>query len=154
MKIVSACLVGLCTNYQGKHNALPELVALFNAGELIPVCPEQLGGLPTPRLPAEIVDGCSKSVLIREAKVLQTDGTDVTEAFLRGAAQVLIIARSLGPEYIVFKERSPSCGVHWIYDGGHTGTLSRSCGVTTALLRQNGFKVISDEDFLRGEDRQ
>ena len=154
MKIVSACLVGLSTNYQGTHNALPALMDLLKAGECLPVCPEQLGGLPTPRLPAEIANGRVMEVLARKAKVLQKNGNDVTQAFLQGAEQVLNLARLLNPEYIVFKERSSSCGVHWIYDGSHNGILVRGCGVTTSLLRQNGFSVISEEEFLQNETLQ
>jgi len=147
MKLVSACLIGLCTNYRGESCVVEELQQAFARGEVIPVCPEQLGGLSTPRPPAEITGGTAEDVLAGQARVLQKDGTDVTAAFVRGAQEVLKLANLLQPEHIIFKEDSPSCGVKSTYDGTHTGRLIPGCGITTALLLQNGFEVISEKEI-------
>ena len=148
MKIVSACLVGLCTTYQGEANTVDALVDALKRGEVIPVCPEQLGGLPTPRPPAEIEGANGFAVLEGKARVVRQDGTDVTDAFLRGASEVLKIARTINAECAILKERSPACGVQLAYDGTHTDKVIAGCGVTTALLKREGFKVISDEDCV------
>lgn len=121
---------------------------LAAAGELIPICPEQLGGLPTPRPPAEIVGGDGHAVLEGRARVLTQRGQDVTENYLRGAREVLRLASTVQAELVILKERSPSCGVHWIYDGTFTGRTVPGCGVTTALFQREGFAVVSDEEFL------
>lgn len=94
----------------------------------IPVCPEQLGGLPTPRCPADIADGNGDDVLDGRARVIGSDGVDVTEAFIRGAEMVLEIALKQRVEEVLLKARSPSCGVERL-------------GVTAALLKRNGFKI-------------
>lgn len=117
----------------------------------MPFCPEQLGGLPTPRPPAEIRGGDGGDVLDGRARVLNRDGADVTEQFIRGAQLTLQLAQAVRAEMVILKERSPSCGVDWIYDGTFTGTVVRGCGVTTALLRRNGLRVLSDEQFAAGE---
>jgi uncharacterized protein YbbK (DUF523 family) len=106
-----------------------------------------LGGLSTPRPPAEVFGGTAEDVLSGKARVIQCDGTDVTDAFLRGAREVLKLARLVQPELIIFKENSPSCGVKIVYDGTHTHRLIPGCGVTTALLQKNGFKVVSEKEF-------
>ncbi len=148
MKIVSACLVGLCTTYLGEANTAEALVDALKRGELIPVCPEQLGGLPTPRPPAEIQGGNGAKVLEGKARVVRQDGTDVTDAFLRGANEVLKLARTINAECAILKERSPACGVHFAYDGTHAGKVIAGCGVTTALLMKEGFEVISEEVYV------
>ena len=144
MKLVSACLVGLCANYRFEACAVESLQRAFARGEVIPVCPEQLGGLPTPRPPAEVFGETAEDVLSGKAHVLLKDHTDVTEAFLRGAHEVLKIARLIQPEIIIFKEDSPSCGVNFVYDGTHSGKLTSGRGVTSALLLKHGFHVISE----------
>ena len=85
------------------------------------------------------------------ARVVNSEGVDVTEQFIRGAQLTLQLARAVRAEMVVLKERSPSCGVDWIYDGTFTGTVVSGCGVTTALLLRNGFRVLSDERFEAGE---
>ena len=124
--LVSACLMGLCSRYDGQviQNSLCKSLLLETFW--IPVCPEQLGGLPTPRPPADIVGGNGSDVLAGNAKVLTREGFDVTEAFIRGAFQVLAIAENQSVEAILLKSRSPSCG---------------QAGVTSALLRQHGFHI-------------
>ncbi len=130
--MVSSCLVGLLTRYDGqKKPPAPECMARLKNTVWIPVCPEQLGGLPTPRESADIVGGTGRDVLDGKARVLtKKDNTDCTQEFIRGAEQVLSIARNQNISTVIFKARSPSCGV--------TSVL----GVTTALLQKHGFKII------------
>ena len=143
MKIlISACLLGACCRYDGASKAHPEVAALAERHTLVPVCPEQLGGLATPRPPAER----------RGDRVVTKDGADVTEAYRRGAEEALRLCRLLGCEAAVLKERSPSCGRGEIYDGTHSGTLTAGDGVTAALLAANGIPVYGEsqiEDFLK-----
>lgn len=150
MKLVSSCLIGLRTTYRGRSNLRRTLLELVKRGEAIPVCPEQLGGLPTPRLPAEIEGGQGLMVISGRARVLRSDGVDVTEQFIRGAREVLRLATIINPECIIFKENSPSCGVHFAYDGSFSNRKVCGEGVTTAMLRRAGFRVLSEADFLSG----
>ncbi len=126
--LVSACLLGLRTRYDGASKAVPWLER--KAKHLVPVCPEQLGGLPTPRPPAEIVGGDGLAVLEGQARVINAQGEDVTSAFVRGAEEVLRLAKLLKPTGIILKARSPSCG------------LSPKIGVCAALLRLYGFSLL------------
>ena len=127
--LVSACLVGLATRYDGKIFRNEECLQDLAGGILIPFCPEQLGGLPTPRVAADLVGGDGKDVLAGVAQVVTRDGQDITLVFLRGARQVLEIGRFQPVEAIFLKSRSPSCG------------LSPSIGVTASLLMEHGFKL-------------
>lgn len=146
--LVSACLAGCATNLCASHSRHPLVEKWVKDGLAVPVCPEQLGGLPTPRMAAEIQGGDGAAVLTGMARVHRKDGTDVTDAFLEGARQTLMLACSLRPRTIVLKERSPSCGVHEIYDGQFTRTrIQGSQGVTAAILRAAGFHVISEEEL-------
>jgi len=147
MKIVSACLCGVNCAWNGKSKVSPRVLELIESGELIPVCPEQLGGLSTPRVPQEIRSGSGEDVLSGRCKVVNKDGTDVTAQFVRGAEETLKIARLAGATEFIAKSKSPSCGCGSTYDGTFSGTLTEGDGVTTALLRRNGIKVISSEDF-------
>lgn len=147
MKLVSSCLLGLCATWRGKDNAHSKIVDLLEQGRAIPVCPEQMGGLATPRPMAEIVGGDGEAVLDGKARVMTRDGDDVTAEFVRGAEEVLKVAQHVKPDEIILKENSPSCGVRWIYDGSFKGNLVPGCGVATALLRRHGFVVISDQEF-------
>ena len=146
MKLVSACLIGIKCAYYGKSRTNRDLLALFQRGELIPVCPEQLGGLTTPRLEAEIYGGTGKNVIEKKAKVIEKDGTDVTQHFIRGAYEVLYIAKKIGIKEAILKARGPSCGCGRIYDGTFSGTLVDGDGVTTALLKMYGIQVKSTEE--------
>ncbi|MBQ5992660.1 MAG: DUF523 domain-containing protein [Clostridia bacterium] len=133
MIIVSACLAGFRCRYDGKTVPDADVVALVKRGEAIPVCPEMLGGLPCPRVPAErTADG---------THVLSREGADVTEAFLRGASETLRLARLYGCDKAVLKARSPSCGCGRIYDGTFSGTLKDGVGVTAQTLLENGIAV-------------
>lgn len=131
--LVSACLLGVCCRYDGRGNPSQSVIDLLGRDdvELIPVCPEQLGGMPTPRLPSER----------REDRVINRAGEDVTECFHRGAEEALRLAKLYGCEAAILKERSPSCGCGRIYDGSFTGILTAGNGVTAELLLENGVKV-------------
>jgi uncharacterized protein YbbK (DUF523 family) len=147
--IVSACLVGFDCKYNGGNNRLEAVVEAFKRGLVVPVCPEQLGGLPTPRPPAKIRGGCGSDVLAGKARVITVDGRfkDVTDNFLRGAYQTLYAAELLGSGVAacILKEKSPSCGVRKIYNFDDD-TLREGMGVTAALLSSKGFKILSSEE--------
>lgn len=139
MQVVSACLVGLNTRYNGASSPSPELIELLLRGEVIPVCPEQLGGLPTPRSPCTLVGGDGFAVLKGEAKAVTRDGEEVTEKLVRGAQEVLKVIKGTGSRRAHLKEGSPSCGVgdtdcNWRRKSGY--------GVTAALLKSKGVEVI------------
>ncbi|MGO3796407.1 MAG: DUF523 domain-containing protein [Pauljensenia sp.] len=137
--LVSACLAGLPCRYDGRSKPDPEVVALVASGAALPACAEQLGGLDTPRPPAEIVGGDGHDVLAGRARVLTDSGEDVTEDFLRGARATAGLAREHGVEAAVLQARSPSCGCGRIYDGTHSGTLVDGDGVLAALLQTRGI---------------
>ncbi|ABW19375.1 DUF523 domain-containing protein [Alkaliphilus oremlandii] len=147
MVLISGCLIGVNCKYNGKHNLREEILTHFNGENLAPICPEQLGGLTTPRLPAEIQGGDGKDVLHGRAKVVRSDGVDVTEEFIKGANETLKIAKSLGITKAILKAKSPSCGAGKIYDGSFSDIIIDGDGVTTALLKENGIEVYSDEEF-------
>jgi uncharacterized protein YbbK (DUF523 family) len=144
--LVSACLLGITTTYDGRSHPQGELIALAAQGRVAPVCPEVAGGLQVPRPPAEIVDGDGDDVLDGRARVVTVEGEDVTGAYLRGAERALAAARRYGITTAILKQRSPSCGVSRIYDGTHSGRLRAGQGVTAALLRRHGMTVWSEED--------
>lgn len=133
--LVSACLLGENCKYSGGNNYTPAIEALREKFDVIPVCPEQLGGLPTPRTPSERAG----------ARVLSRGGADVTEAFRQGAEKTLEIARESGAARAVLQERSPSCGSERVYDGTFSGTLVPGQGVTAELLEKNGIRVYSGD---------
>ncbi len=141
MILVSACLCGVHCRYDGKAKPDEEIIALLRAGKAIPVCPEQLGGLPVPRLPAEILAGDGEAVLNGAARVYNRSGQDVTEAFVMGAEETLLIARLSGAEKAILKANSPSCGAGVIYDGTFSGSTRAGDGVASALLKKNGIEV-------------
>jgi len=127
--LVSACLVGLATRYDGGIFRNKGCLHDMGGRIWIPFCPEQLGGLPTPRPAADLVGGDGRDVLAGRARVVTREGQDITAAFLRGAGQVLEIARSHPVDAVFLKSRSPSCG------------LSPVIGVTAALLMEHGFRL-------------
>lgn len=135
--IVSACLLGTPCRYDGKSKPSEAVIALGEKYELVPVCPECLGGLPTPRLPCEIKDG----------GVLRIDGVDCTREYTEGAKKSLEIARENEADTAIFKAKSPSCGKYQIYDGTYTGTLICGQGVTAKLFMENNIKVIDEEEL-------
>ena len=139
MKImVSACLAGENCKYNGGNNRSEKVLRLMDANEVLTVCPEQMGGLPTPRVPSEIRDGV----------VTAKDGRNVDAQFRAGAAKCLEIAKKEQPDLIVLQSRSPSCGVKQRYDGTFSGKLVDRAGVTAQLLMDNGFRCIDVEDLF------
>ncbi|MBU1701854.1 MAG: DUF523 domain-containing protein [Candidatus Eisenbacteria bacterium] len=141
--LLSACLLGIPCRYDGASLKCPALIPSKN-NLWIPVCPEQLGGLSTPREPADIQGGDGNQVLDGETLVLTRSGLDVTAAYIRGAEATLTICRELSIQVAVLKARSPSCGCRRIYRGGD---LVSGVGVTTALLLRNGVSVQNEEEF-------
>ncbi len=137
MLLISACLLGCACRYDGKSKPHPLAVELARRGLAVPVCPEQLGGLPTPRKPSERQGG----------RVVMADGRDVTAEYRRGAEEALHLARLYGCTAAVLKERSPSCGKGQIYDGTFTGTLTAGEGVTAELLTAGGIKVYGESEL-------
>ena len=145
--IVSACLAGLATTHDARAKPDPHVLELVRQGKAILVCPEQLGGLPTPRPEAEIQAEDGGAVLDGEAKVLDIEGRDVSANYLRGAREALKAARLAGSKRAILKARSPSCGAGQIYDGSFSGTLKPGEGVTAAALRRAGLEVVTEEDL-------
>lgn len=132
--LVSACLLGVQCRYNGTGGEPERLAELMELAELIPVCPEILGGLPTPRPPAER----------RKDSVITCEGGDVTEEYLRGAQQSLYLAQLLGAKLALMKERSPSCGAGEIYDGTFTHTRIPGDGAASELLKAHGIEVYGE----------
>lgn len=135
--LVSACLLGVHCRYDGGSQKRDLLDSLSEQYHLVPVCPEQLGGLPTPRTPSERVG----------AQVLAKDGRDVTDEYRRGAEEALRLAKCFGCKTAILKARSPSCGSGTVYDGTFSGKTVPGDGVTAELLKQNGIRVLSDEEL-------
>ncbi len=136
---VSACLCGLPTRYDGAAKPVPpHLQDLLDRGEVLPVCPEQLGGLPTPRPPSEI---CG-------TRVINCEGSDVTAAYRRGAEAVLALCREHGITRAILKANSPACGCRRVYDGTFSRTLVAGRGIAAALLEDNGITVTDEHDSL------
>lgn len=135
--LISACLLGLRCRYDGESKPIMQMVALMEQYHLVPICPEQLGGLPTPREPSE-----------RQGSAVRTrSGVEVSEQYRRGAEQALQLARLYGCKAALLKERSPSCGSGEIYDGSFTGRLTPGDGVTAELLKENGIAVYGESEI-------
>ncbi len=141
MNLISACLAGINCKYDGTNSGRKCIIEQVRRGDAIVLCPEQSGGLPTPRTPAEIAGGTGEDVLDGTAKVHAADGTNVTSAFIRGARTTLYLARLINAQEIILKQKSPSCGCGEIYDGTFTKTLRDGNGVTAALLLREKFIV-------------
>jgi len=137
MYLISACLAGINCKYDGQNNISNEIISLVKKGEAILVCPEQLGGLSTPRPPAEI----------KGNRVININGDDVTEQFKRGANETLKIAKLYGIKKAILKAKSPSCGVGKIYDGTFSGRIIDGNGITAEILKLNGVQVYTEKDF-------
>ena len=137
--LVSRCLTGDCCRYDGKDNLVPGIRELMERGIAVPVCPEVLGSLPTPRMPSEI----------RGERVVMRDGTDVTDHFQRGAERALTIGLEQGCVCAVTKAKSPSCGCGTVYDGTFTGTLVPGDGIFVRLLKEAGIPVCTEKDDWR-----
>lgn len=138
MKIaVSACLLGENCKYNGGNNYSEKVHNFIDGHEVIPVCPEVMGGLPTPRVPAEIVNGV----------VTMKDGTVVDKEFRNGARMALEMIIDNGVDLCILQSRSPSCGVKQVYDGTFSGSKIAGQGVFAGLLLDAGIKVIDVEDL-------
>jgi len=148
MKIISACLCGINCKYNGKNNYNRIFQDMLIKEQVIPICPEQLGGLPTPRPPCEIKGGSGEEVLSGKARVINHEGCDLSDAFVKGAEETLKLALAQGIKEAILQSRSPSCGCGFIYDGTFSSQLIKGDGVTTALLRRHGIRVISEAEYL------
>lgn len=147
MKIVSACFLGIKCRHDGNTKPNEKVIALMSKEVLIPVCPEQLGGLPTPRARCEINGTGGDNVIDGNGTVVDPDGNDHTNQYLKGAQEVLKIARMCSVKEVILKQKSPSCGCGMIYDGTFSGRLKEGDGVTTAFLKKNGITVFSEDDL-------
>ena len=132
--LISACLMGIKCRYDGGRKPLDCLDRLMDQHVLLPICPEVVGGLPTPRVPAERIG----------EKVITKDGRDVTREYRQGAEEALRLAQMTDCTHALLKERSPSCGLGIIYDGSFTGGLCEGDGVCAALLKQHGIMVLGE----------
>ena len=139
--VVSACLTGENCKYNGGNNCNQKVLELMERHEVISVCPEVLGGLPVPRIPAEIVDGV----------VMTKEGQKVDFCFRSGAEAALKIAKEHQAELVILQSRSPSCGVKQIYDGSFSKRIIDGQGIFAKLLLQNGFRVLDIEDLEAGD---
>ena len=151
MILVSSCLLGENCKYDGGNTDNQELKALFSEEEFIAVCPEKLGGLKSPRPPAEIKGETGEDVLINEAQVVNEEGVDLTEEFLIGARKTLKKAIDNNCNLAILKARSPSCGSQEIYDGSFSGETKQGIGVTTALLQKAGIRVFNEENLMEAK---
>ncbi|MBQ3053645.1 MAG: DUF523 domain-containing protein [Clostridia bacterium] len=146
MVFVSGCLYGENCKYNGGNNLREELKKLLENEEVVLVCPECMGNMTTPRSPSEInFGGNGKMVTEGKGKVISKEGEDVTSFFLKGANEVLRLAKELKPSCIYLKQGSPSCGCGVIYDGTFSSTKKEGVGVTASILLENGFKIIPVE---------
>ncbi len=151
MYLISACLCGVNCKYNGKNNLNEKCLKLLREGKAVLVCPEQMGGLTTPRIPSELI-GSSKDIIeYSKGKILDKEGNDVSVQFIKGAEETLKIAKELGVKKAILKEGSPSCGSSFIYDGSFSGKKIKGEGITTYLLRKEGVEVISEEEFDKGD---
>jgi uncharacterized protein YbbK (DUF523 family) len=146
--VISACLLGVACNHEGRGSPRAVVDELAKHYRLVPVCPEVLGGLSTPRAAAELVGGDGADVLTGagDARVVNIEGEDVTAAYRRGAEAAVAVALAVGARRAVLKARSPSCGASDIYDGTFSRRLVPGRGVTAAALSAAGLAVGSEED--------
>ena len=135
--LVSACLLGVPCRYDGLSKPNEKVLALSKTHTLVPVCPEQLGGRPTPRNPVELKNG----------RVQEQNGTDHTQAFLLGARQTVRIATIAQADCAILKAKSPSCGFGAIYDGSFTRTLTSANGLAAQALQEAGFSIQTELDL-------
>lgn len=146
--LISSCLVGINSQWDGGEKRNQKLIDLVKSGSAVFMCPEQAGGLPTPREPSEIEYGKEAiDVLSGAGKVLTKSGKDVTKEYVKGAKQVLALCKELGITVAILKEKSPSCGSSKTYDGTFTGIKISGKGITAELLTQQGIQVYSEENF-------
>lgn len=147
MLVVSACLVGVNCKYDGKNNDNEKVKEFLKDKKYIIICPEQLGGLTTPRNPSEINEKDGKEVLHGNSKVITCENIDVTQNFINGAKESLKIAQIFNCKIALLKESSPSCGCNFIYDGTFTGCKIPGKGVTASLFSENNIEVFSEKEL-------
>ena len=145
--LVSACLAGINCRYNGKSKLNKKIKKLLEEGKAVCVCPEELGGLSTPRLPSEIKNATGEDILDEKARIYNKEGTDITKRYIEGAERTLDIAKKYKIKKAILKTKSASCGLGQIYDGNFSGKLKEGNGVTCALLLRNGIKVITEKDI-------
>lgn len=143
--LISACLLGVNCDYKGSSKPCAWAIKKFRKGELVPICPEQLGGMTTPRIPSEIIKGDGLAVIQKQNRVINQKGEDVSNKFIQGAIEVLKIARLVNAKQFIGRAKSPSCGVGETYDGSFSEKLVKGDGVTVALLKQNNINSISSQ---------
>jgi uncharacterized protein YbbK (DUF523 family) len=143
MIIVSACLAGIKCRYDGKDNLVPEIQKMVLEGKALPLCPEELGGLPTPRISCEIRKINGRNSVVSEK------GEDLTREFQTGVDKVAKIAQILDCKTAILKSRSPSCGSDQIYDGSFSGKLIPGKGLCAAALKEQGVQLFNEENFLK-----
>ena len=144
MYLISACLCGVNCKYNGLNNYNEICDKLFTSGKAILVCPEQLGGLPTPRIPSEIIGESSNILNNNNGSVIDKNGNYVTPQFVKGAKETLQIAKKLNIKKAILKDGSPSCGVNYIYDGNFNGSKIKGMGITAQLLKESSIDIISE----------
>nr|WP_320119866.1 DUF523 domain-containing protein [uncultured Marinifilum sp.] len=137
MIIVSACLAGVKCRYDGNNNLVPEIRDLVQNGKAIALCPEELGGLPTPRISCELI----------QSDIISKNGHNFSKEFNSGAKKVLDISGILGSKLAILKTNSPSCGYGQIYDGTFSGDKKTGNGITANLLANAGLKILNEENF-------
>jgi len=142
MILISACLLGINCKYSGENNKIKGLEELLKKEILIPVCPEQLGGLETPRKPSEIITKNSIKY------VVDKNGNDVTSQFLKGAEETLKIVNMYNIKEAILKSNSPSCGCGSIYDGTFSGKIVKGDGITSALLKSKNIKIFNETNYF------
>ena len=135
--LVSACLLGINCKYDGGNNRQEKVLKYLEDKQVIPICPEIMGGLSTPRIGAEQLSD----------RVITEDGRDVTANFKKGAEETLYLAKLFDVKKALLKARSPSCGYKKVYDGTFTHTLINRNGETAELLKQSGIEIITEEDI-------
>ena len=148
MILVSACLLGINCKYNGDNNKNDKVEEYLKDKQFIVVCPEQLGGMSTPREPSEIIKFDGNAVIEGKTSVINNKSLDVTKKFKLGAQEALKLANLYDCKKAILKEGSPSCGSNCIYDGTFTGKKIPGVGVTAALLKKNGIEVISEKDLI------
>ena len=141
MYLISACLCGVNCKYNGANNYNEKCNELFISGKAVLICPEQLGGLTTPRIPSEL-QANAKDVIEGNGKVITNEGLDIT-----GAKELDEIAKKLHISEAILKEGSPSCGVNFVYDGSFNGNKVKGKGITTEMLNEIGIKTLSEKDL-------
>ena len=144
--LISACLLGINCRYNGTSSRIEAFESLIDSGRLIPVCPEVLGGLDTPRKPCEIIAQINGGV-----KIMTKCGLDCTSEFQNGAQKVLEMAKVCQVKKVILKANSPSCGSGYVYDGTYSGKLTKGYGVTSKLLLENDIEVYNETNWENGD---